>query len=372
METTLALPQLPPHDPRTPALSVVDMHTGGEPLRIVLAGCPEVSGSTLLAKRRYMRQHLDHVRRRLMFEPRGHRDMYGAVLVPSELPDAHLGVLFLHNEGYSSMCGHAVLALGRFALDFGLVPAPSAGAGEVRVNIHCPCGLVAAFVECEGGRSRGPVRFHSVPAFALATDLSVEVTGHGKVVVDIAFGGAFYAFVSAKKLGLDVCSAKTRDLVDAASAVTEAVKAQMESLDFKNPNLFNCSKRQFKITHPDSEDLAFLYGTILTDGKDSYSEEPTTNICVFADEQVDRSPTGSGVTARIALQYHKGLLELNQTRAFKSSATGSVFTGKAVREANCGDFHGVIVEVSGQSHYTGIASFIIEDDDPLRDGFLLK
>lgn len=168
-ESELAVPWLPPHDPGTPALSVVDMHTGGEPLRIVLSGCPEVVGPTLLAKRRYMRQHLDHVRRRLLFEPRGHRDMYGAVLVPSELPDAHLGVLFLHNEGYSSMCGHAVLALGRFALDFGLVPAPAAGSGEARVNIHCPCGLVAAFVDCEGVRSRGPVRFHSVPAFALAT-----------------------------------------------------------------------------------------------------------------------------------------------------------------------------------------------------------
>ncbi|KAL2789877.1 trans-3-hydroxy-L-proline dehydratase isoform a [Daubentonia madagascariensis] len=354
MQCALAVPRLPPRDAGTPALSVVDMHAGGEPLRIVLAGCPEVAGATLLAKRRYMRQHLDHVRRRLMFEPRGHRDMYGAVLVPSELPDAHLGVLFLHNEGYSSMCGHAVLALGRFALDFGLVPASPAGTREARVNIHCPCGLVAAFVECEGGRSRGPVRFHSVPAFVLATDLMIDVPGHGKVVVDIAYGGAFYAFVSAEKLGLDVCSAKTRDLVDAASTVTKAVKAQ------------------FKINHPDSEDLAFLYGTIITDGKDAYSEEPTTNICVFADEQVDRSPTGSGVTARIALQYHKGLLELNQTRAFKSSATGSVFTGKAVREAKCGDFQAVIVEVSGQAHYTGTASFTVEDDDPLRDGFLLK
>lgn len=110
----------------------------------------------------------------------------------------------------------------------------------------------------------------------------------------------------------------------------------------------------------------------MTDGKDAYSEEATTNICVFADEQVDRSPTGSGVTARIALQYHKGLLQLNQTRAFKSSATGSVFTGCAVREAKCGDFKAVIVEVAGQAHYTGTANLTVEDGDPLRDGFLLK
>ncbi|XP_004698679.1 trans-3-hydroxy-L-proline dehydratase [Echinops telfairi] len=354
MEPVPAVPWVPPHDPQSPTLSVVDMHTGGEPLRIVLAGCPEVAGATLLAKRRYMRQHLDHVRRRLMFEPRGHRDMYGAVLVPSELPDAHIGVLFLHNEGYSAMCGHAVLALGRFALDFGLVPAPPAGALEAQVNIHCPCGLVAAFVACEGGRSSGPVRFHSVPAFVLVTDLTVDVPGHGKVVVDIAYGGTFYAFVSAEKFGLNLCSAKTRDLTDAARAVTAAVKAQ------------------FKISHPESEDLAFLYGTIVTDGKDTYSEEPTTNICVFADNQVDRSPTGSGVTARIALQYHKGLLALNQTRAFKSGVTGSVFTGKAVTEAKCGGYKAVIVEVSGKAHYTGTANFTVEDDDPLRDGFLLQ
>lgn len=185
-------------------------------------------------------------------------------------------------------------------------------------------------------------------------DLLVDVPGHGKVEVDIAYGGTFYAFVSAEKLGLNVCSAKTRDLVDAASLVTEAVKAQC------------------KIHHPDSEDLAFLYGTILTDGKDAYSEEPTTNICVFADEQVDRSPTGSGVTARIALQYHKGLIGLNQIRTFKSSTTGSEFTGKAVREAKCGDFKAVIVEVSGQAYYTGTTTFTVEDSDPLKDGFLLK
>ncbi|XP_072485452.1 trans-3-hydroxy-L-proline dehydratase isoform X1 [Notamacropus eugenii] len=313
MELPREVPQLPPHASGTAVLSVVDMHTGGEPLRIVLAGWPEVGGSSLLAKRRYVREHQDPLRRRLMHEPRGHRDMYGALLVRSELPDAHAGVLFLHNEGYSSMCGHGVLALGRFALDYGLVPPPPPGARETQVRLHCPCGLVTAFVECEGGRSRGPVRFHSVPAFVLAADLVVDVPGKGDVVVDIGYGGAFYAFVNAKRFGLDVCSSKTRDLVAAATVVTEAVKAQV------------------KIHHPDSEELAFLYGTILTDGNDAFSEEPTTNICVFADAQVDRSPTGSGVTARIALQYHKGLIQLNQIRTFKSSTTGSLFTGKPVK-----------------------------------------
>nr|XP_009935085.1 PREDICTED: trans-L-3-hydroxyproline dehydratase [Opisthocomus hoazin] len=128
----------------------------------------------------------------------------------------------------------------------------------------------------------------------------------------------------------------------------------------------------FTLHHPESEDLAFLYGTILTDGKDAFSEEPTTNICVFADEQVDRSPTGSGVTARIALQYHKGLIQLDQTRTFRSSTTGSLFTGKAVKEAKFGDYNAVIVEVSGEAFYTGTATFTVEEEDPLKYGFLFK
>ncbi|XP_043930390.1 trans-3-hydroxy-L-proline dehydratase [Protopterus annectens] len=340
--------KIPPHD--GPIFSVVDMHTGGEPLRIILSGYPEIEGDTILAKRRYMRENFDHLRQVLMFEPRGHYDMYGALLVKSEIPEAHLGVLFMHNEGYSTMCGHAVIALGRFAIDYGLVKMLQSP--ETQVNIHCPCGLVKTYVEYVHGRS-GRVRFHSVPAFTFSTDFSVDVPGHGKVTVDIAYGGAFYAFVSAARFGLDVCSSMTRDLVDAASAVTNAVKAQV------------------KLYHPESKDLAFLYGTILTDGSDEFSEEPTANICIFANAQVDRSPTGSGVTARIALQYHKGHIQLNQTRTFKSGTTGSIFTGKAIEETQCGDFKAVVVEVSGKAHYTGSTSFVLENDDHLKNGFLL-
>ncbi|XP_010000635.1 PREDICTED: trans-L-3-hydroxyproline dehydratase [Chaetura pelagica] len=225
---------------------------------------------------------------------------------------------------------------------------------ETPVRLRCPCGPVTAFVPWDGHRSGNPVRFHSVPAFDAATDLAIDVPGHGKVVVDIGYGGTFYAFLSAQQLGLDVCSSNTRDLVGAASAVTEAVK------------------EQFKLHHPESEDLAFLYGTILTDGKDAFSEEPTTNICVFADQQVDRSPTGSGVTARIALQYHKGLIQLGQTRTFRSSTTGSLFTGKAVKEAKFGDYSAVVVEVSGEAFYTGTATFTVEEEDPLKYGFFFS
>ncbi|NXJ82654.1 T3HPD dehydratase, partial [Trogon melanurus] len=353
--------RLPPHSASGLVLRTVEMHTGGEPLRIIPrleaaeAAAAAAGGLSLLSLRREVSAAQDHVRQALMHEPRGHAGMYGAVVVgggTAAAAGAHLAVLFLHGAGYSTMCGHAVLALGRFALDYGLVPTPSSP--ETAVHLRCPCGPVTAFVPWDGHRSGNPVRFHSVPAFAAATDLAIDVPGHGKLVVDIGYGGAFYAFLSAEQLGHDVCSSKTRDLVSAASAVTEAVK------------------KQFKLHHPESEDLAFLYGTILTDGKDAFSEEPTTNICVFADEQVDRSPTGSGVTARIALQYHKGLIQLNQTRTFRSSTTGSLFTGKAVKATKFGDYNAVVVEVSGEAFYTGTATFTVEEEDPLKYGFFFK
>jgi trans-L-3-hydroxyproline dehydratase len=331
------------------AIETVEMHTGGEPVRIVASGYPPVRGDTILAKRRYAKEQLDHLRRLLMFEPRGHFDMYGVIPVEPDLVEADLAVLFMHNEGYSTMCGHAVIALGRWAVDTGRV---ALRAPVTPVAIQCPCGLVRARVDIQDGKP-GAVRFESVPAFAFALDRTVEVPGAGAVTVDIGYGGAFYAFLSAARFGLDVRRSLTRDLVDAAAAVTEAVK------------------RQVRLEHPDDPDLAFLYGTILTDGADAWSERPTANICVFAEREVDRSPTGSGVTARIALQHARGLIAVGQERRFES-VTGALFTGKALRETRAGRFPAVTVEVGGRAHYTGTARFTLEDNDVIGRGFLLK
>ncbi|XP_068615944.1 LOW QUALITY PROTEIN: trans-L-3-hydroxyproline dehydratase-like [Brachionichthys hirsutus] len=334
--------QLPPHE--GDEFSVVDMHAGGHPLRIVLSGYPAVEGDGVPSKRRYARDHLDHLRKTLLFEPRGH---YGE----ERAARGRQGALFMHNEGYSTTCGHAVIALGRFAVDYGLVERPRSP--ETQVNIHCPCWLVKAFVEYSDGKT-GAVRFHSVPAFVFATDVTVAVEGFGHVTVDISYGGAFYASVGAQRFGLDVSKSRTRDLVDAATAVTDAVKSQV------------------KFRHPTSEDLAFCYGTILTDGRDDFSSDATANVCVFADARVDRSPTGSGVTARVALQYHKGLVQLDQARTFQSGTTGSRFTGRAVKETTCGGYEAVVVEVAGRAFYTGASRFVQETDDELKLGFLLN
>ncbi len=326
-------------------IETVEMHTGGEPVRIVVAGYPKIPGATILAKRRHAREHLDRYRKLLMFEPRGHFDMYGVLQVEPDLPGADLAVLFIHNEGYSTMCGHATIAMGRWAVDSGRV---ARRAGETKVAIQCPCGLVEARVAPDGS-----VRFASVPAYAFALDAKVEVPSLSAITLDIGYGGAYYAFLPAARFNLDVRRSATRELVDAADSVTRAVKAQI------------------KLDHPDDADLAFLYGTILTDGNDAFSVQPTANICVFAEREVDRSPTGSGVTARIALQHARKQIALGQERKFES-ITGAIFTGKALRETKTGRFDAVIVEVGGKAHYTGSAKFTLEEGDEIGRGFLLR
>ncbi len=340
--------QIPDQVPHYPEIRTCEMHTGGEPVRIVTSGYPAVPGATLLDKRRHAQRHLDHLRRFLMHEPRGHNDMYGVIPVEPDHPRADLAVLFCHNEGYSTMCGHATIAAARWAVDRGIVAVREP---RTTVRIQCPCGLVIAHVHCLGGRA-GAVHFESVPAFAPLLGATVEVGGAGKVAVDIGYGGAFYALVPASRFGLDVRTSAARSLVDAAWAVTCAATAQLE------------------LEHPEHDDLSFLYGTILTDGGLG-DDRPSANVCVFADRQVDRSPTGSGVTARMAIQRARGQAEVGEGRRF-SSVTGAVFSGCIVGETQVGDLRAVRVLVGGEAHYTGEARFRAEAGDPLAGGFRVR
>lgn len=333
----------------TPILRVTDMHTGGEPVRIVTDGYPAIPAGTILEKRAWVRENLDHLRKLLIFEPRGHYDMYGALLVEPNLPRADLAVLFMHNEGYSTMCGHAVIALGRYAVDQGLVIAE---APLTTVRIECPCGMVVAQVEVENGRA-GAVSFESAPSFLLARERTIALQDYGDVTFDIAYGGAFYAIAASQQFGLDFGYHSARDFVDAATALTEAVK------------------RDYKIVHPDAEDLGFLYGTIITDGHDGSGGKATRNVCVFADREVDRSPTGSGVTARLAAMHAKGEVGIGETRLFQS-IVGSLFTGSVAGTTFCGPHEAVTARVGGRAFYSGKSEFMLEDDDTLGRGFLLR
>ncbi|MFH1805576.1 MAG: proline racemase family protein [Pseudomonadota bacterium] len=330
-------------------IEIIDMHTGGEPLRIIRHGYPAITGDDILAKRRYVRDHLDHLRRFLMFEPRGHADMYGALLVEPTLPDADLAVLFLHNEGYSTMCGHAIIALGRYAVDYGLVTVTEP---ITQVAIECPCGLVWAEVEVSKGKS-GKVTFLSVPSFVLEDDYILILPDGTPFKTDIAYGGAFYAVLDAGQFGMKIGTTAIRDLVNLASTVCTAVNDTIP------------------IRHPDHDDLGFLYGAILTDGHDEFSTEPTRNICIFADQQVDRSPTGSGVSARLAIQHAKGLIAVGQTRYFES-LTSSIFEGSITDMTSCGTFPAITARVGGIAHYCGESRLWLDQDDVIGQGFQVR
>ena len=327
-------------------LGYTDMHTAGEPVRIVTSGYPTLSGQTILERRRDAKAHYDHFRRAMNFEPRGHAGMYGVIPVPPSHPEAVIGVLFTHYEGYSTMCGHATIAIGRWVIDQGLVPKVEP---VTRFAIEAPCGLLRLACNLEKGEVTRGI-FESVPAFPVARDLVVDVPGHGKIMTDISYGGAFYCILPASRFGLDFFTTHTDQLVLAAAALTDTVRASV------------------KLHHPEAEDLGFLYGTILTD--DANAPDESWNLCVFAEGQIDRSPTGSGVTARMALDHAKGQIKPGQTRLFRG-ISGEPFTGNVKSTLAYAVKDAVTIEVGGQGYYAGEGHFLIEDKDPLAHGFKL-
>lgn len=331
------------------AVRTIDMHTGGEPLRVILSGVPLPEGRNVLERRQHMLQHGDYWRRVLMYEPRGHADMYGCLLLPPNDEGADFGILFLHNEGYSTMCGHAVIAITRLAVEMGWVESQEP---VTTIKIDAPCGRITAFAAVEGGRVE-EVGFQGVPAFVAALDQWVEVPGWGRVKYDLAYGGAFYAYVDARQLDLELTGNHYPRLIQSGMAIKKAVAAA-------DP----------RINHPFETDLSFLYGTIFI-GNPLDPKNDSRNVCIFADGEVDRSPTGSGVSGRMAIHYARGEIGVGEEMAIES-IIGSVFRGSVVEEVNYGSFTAVIPQVKGTAFVTGRHEFLIDPSDPLQEGFLLR
>lgn len=323
-----------------------DTHTGGEPLRIVIDGLPELEGETILEKRRYMREELDGYRQMLMWEPRGHADMYGAVITEPTAEEADFGVLFLHNEGYSTMCGHAIIALGTVAAETDVISSDLVD----EVIVETPAGLVHARTNMIDGRVES-VAFTNVPSFVYERRVEVDVLEYGTIECDIAFGGAFYAYCDASQFGVNLVPDDIRTLID----IGQAVKAEVS-------NTVN-------IKHPKEDDLGFLYGTILTDRSHS-DEADSRNVCVFADGEVDRCPTGTGVSGRVALQADNGLLGPEEEFTVES-IVGSVFTGCYENETTIGGYDAVSPVIRGTAHVTGRHEFFVDPTDPFGNGFIL-
>ena len=329
-------------------ITTIDCHTAGEPFRVITGGWPDLPGETILARRRHMQQHLDHLRTALMWEPRGHADMYGCIVTPPVSPEADFGVLFLHNEGYSTMCGHGIIGMATVAVETGLVPLRSP---QTTLHIDAPAGLITAHAHIAQGRVAS-VYFHNVPSFVLALDEAVDVPGLGRVRYDLAFGGAFYAFVQAAEVGLSTRPEDFNRLIAKGMAIKRAIMAQRP------------------IPHPFEADLSFLYGTIFI-GPPRDTQAHSSNVCIFAEGEVDRSPTGTGVSARLALHYARGEIDLGQSVIIES-ILGTRFRGCVVRETTFGPHAAVIPEVEGTAFITGRHEFVIDPTDPLKNGFIFR
>jgi trans-L-3-hydroxyproline dehydratase len=277
--------------------------------------------------------------------------MYGCVITEPVSPEADVGVLFMHNEGYSTMCGHGIIALVTALLETGAFPAQ----GQLTpVNLDTPAGLVRATAYLDGGGHVERVSFLNVPSFLYAQDVELMLPQYGKLLVDVAYGGAFYAFISSKKIGLKVMPENTEQLVEAAEAIKSAVNAAIS------------------IEHPIESELSFVYGTIFIDTPENPAHH-SRNICVFADAEVDRSPTGTGVSARLALHHAKGEITDGQEIIVESIlGSASTFHGKVVRRTKVGPYDAIVPEVSGKAYITGHHEFIIDKRDELGKGYLLS
>lgn len=326
-------------------VTTLDYHTAGEPLRIVTGGLPPVPGADMAEKRRYMMQHLDDYRRLIMLEPRGHADMYGAVITEPVSPRADCGVLFVHNEGCSTMCGHGIIALATAAVEKGVFTYRDPGA----IRIDTPAGLVTARVESGAEGTR--VAFLNVPAFVLEDALEIQWRGQAHRVT-IAFGGAYYAYLDATRAGLTLDPRNADAVIAAGREIKTAVS------------------EAYRIRHPGPEaDMDFLYGVIFV------SELPrpghSRNACVFADGELDRSPTGTGVSGRAAIELARGDINLDDTLVIQS-ILGTEFTVRCVENTTTGGLPAVMTEVGGRAHMTGEHRFVLTENDPLPHGFLIR
>ena len=365
-------------------LNTIDAHAAGEPLRLIVAGFPAPHGRTMLDKREWVKTKADHLRRALMLEPRGHADMYGAVLTAPVSPGSHAGVLFMHNEGYSTMCGHGVIAVTTIALERGLlmpggdgttviydspagtirakavVSATEASAASVSANglelervatgRHAP--EQSSPRECEERRGVRVERvsFLNVPSFVLHGGLPVKLATRS-IRVDVAFGGAFYAIVDCEAVGLPIDAAHLPDLRRIGMEIKYAIEGA------------------HTIVHPIEPGLRGIYGTIFT-GPPSSPGADLRNVTVFADAEVDRSPCGTGTAAVMAVIDAMGLL--GEDKPFvHESVIGTCFQGRVGGRTLVGAHEAIVPEIEGSAWITGEHTFLIDEGDPLREGFRL-
>lgn len=328
-------------------INAVDSHTMGEPTRIVVGGVPVIPGKTMPEKKAYLEQNLDHIRTAIMHEPRGHKDMFGSIITQPTKEEADLGIIFMDGGGYLNMCGHGSIGALTVAVELGMVPVQEP---YTDVVLEAPAGLVKGKVKVEDGKAK-EVSIVNVPSFLYKQDVEVDVPEVGKLTIDISFGGSFFALVKSSDLGMDICTSNAQKLCDVGMKILKAVNEQVK---VQHPVL----------EHIKSVDLVEIYGPAKN------PKATLQNVVVFGQGQVDRSPCGTGTSAKLATLYAKGHLKMNEEFIYES-ITGTMFKGRVIEETKVGDYNAIIPEITGSAYITGFNQFIIDPEDPLKYGFTL-
>jgi len=330
------------------SIHAIDSHTMGEPTRIITGGMPNIPGETMEKKRAYLENELDHIRTAVMHEPRGHKDMFGSILLDPISKEADYGIIFMDGGGYLKMCGHGAIGAATVIVETGLIEVTEP---ITSVVLDSPSGLIKADVEVKNGKA-GEVTLTNVPSFLYKGDLVINVEGLGEIKLDIAFGGSFFALVDVEQLNLDICASNASIICETAIKIRDEV----------NKNI--------KVSHPflsyiNTVDLVELYGKPKTSGAN------LQNVVVFGSGQIDRSPCGTGTSAKLASLYAKGLLKVNEPFVYES-ITGTMFTGLIVEEVMVGEYKAIVPQIKGRAYITGFNHFIIDEEDPLKYGFTLN
>lgn len=329
------------------SIHAVDSHTMGEPTRVVVGGVPQVPGKTMPEKKKYLEDHLDYLRTAIMLEPRGHNDMFGSILTSACSPEADFGIIFMDGGGYLNMCGHGSIGAATIAVETGIVPMKEP---VTEVVMEAPAGIIHANVTVKNEKVQ-EVSIVNVPAFLYKADQEVEVPGYGKIKFDISFGGSFFAIIDAKQLKIKL------------------IPENADKLKVLGIQIRDIINKEIKIQHPILEhiktvDLVEFYDE--TDNPDA----DLRNVVVFGQGQVDRSPCGTGTSAKLATLYSKGKLKKGEEFVYESIAS-TLFKGKILDVTKVGEYDAVIPQITGSAYITGFCQYVIDEDDPVKHGFRL-
>ena len=329
------------------SIHAVDAHTMGEPTRVVVGGVPQIPGKTMPEKKKYLEDHLDYLRTAIMLEPRGHNDMFGSIVTTACNPEADFGIIFMDGGGYLNMCGHGSIGAATVAVETGIVPMKEP---VTEVNMEAPAGLIRAKVQVKNEKVQ-EVSIVNVPAFLYKADQQIDLPGYGKITFDISFGGSFFAIVPAKQLNIKL------------------LPENADKLKVLGIQIRDIINKEIKIQHPVLEHIKTVDLVEFFDETDN-PKANLRNVVVFGQGQVDRSPCGTGTSAKLATLHAKGKLKQGEKFVYESIAS-TLFTGEIVGTTKVGDYDAVIPQITGSAYITGFCQYVIDEDDPVKHGFRL-